>query len=248
MLLNETVAKLRELKLYAMVQVLEQQLSSFSKNNLSLEDAIGVMVDAEWASRKNNRQRELIRRASYAIAGASLEDIDYRPARKLDKALIARLGSGNYLKENRDITILGATGAGKSFLSCALGMAANRQYLTVRYTRMPELLHDLALARSESAYLRTLKQYKQVKLLIIDDWLLYAINEDQAKDLLEIIEARHKRASTILCSQTGVKGWHGFIGNSTIADAICDRLAHNSYEILIQGESMRKLQGIHSEG
>jgi len=244
MLLNETLSKLRDMKLSAMAKTLEQQLNSLRNAELSIEEAIGIMVDAEWASRKSNRLKELVRRACYAIPGASLEGIDYRPSRQLDKGVIARLGSGSYIKSCHDVVILGATGAGKTFLACALGVAANRQYLTARYIRMPELLHDLAIARSSSAYHRTLKQYKVPKLLIIDDWLLYDISEDEAKDLLEIVEARHKRSSTIICSQSSIKAWHGFIGHSTIADAICDRLANSSHEVIIQGESMRRTFGI----
>lgn len=248
MLSNNTISKLREMKLSIMAKAFQEQLEVDSSSGLSFEERLGLIVDAEWSSRKNNRMKELIRRANYAIPGACLEDIEYHADRHLDKALITRLGSCNYVRESRNIIILGATGSGKSYLANAFGMTASRNFFTVRYTRLPDLLGELAIARAEGGYQKIIKSYKQVKLLILDEWLLYPLKESETRDLLEIAEARYKKASTIFCSQFEVAGWHQKIGEPTLADAICDRIVHDSYNIVIGGkDSMRKRKGIADE-
>jgi len=201
-------------------------------------------VDAEWASRKSNRLNRLIRSAEYAIPGASVENIEYLPDRKLDKALISRLASCTYVLETNNVIILGATGAGKTYLASALGMAANRNFYAVRYIRLPDLLAEFAISRGDGTYRKVMKKYKQVKLLILDEYLLFPLKESEARDLLEIVEARHKVASTIFCSQFAAAGWYAKIGEPTLADAICDRIVHNSYTMKIDGDSMRKRKGI----
>jgi len=244
MLTENTVTKLREMKMSVMAQKLKDQLSDHALSDLSFEDRVSLIVDAEWATRKSNRMTKLIRNADFALAGASIEDIDFRPSRKLDKAQILRLGTCSYILESHNILILGATGAGKTYLACAFGMAACRNFYSAKYIRLPDLLTELALARVENNFREVMKQYKRVKLLILDEWLLYSLKETEARDLLEIVEARHRSASTIFCSQFDVKGWHLKIGESTLADAVCDRVAHNSYTIMIEGDSMRKVTGI----
>ncbi len=180
-------------------------------------------------------------------SGACIENIEYHPDRKLDKTQIARLATCTYIEENHNLRVLGATGSGKTFIGCALGMAANRNFYSSKYIRLPELFAELAIARGDGSYRKVIKQYKQVKLLIMDEWLLFPLKENEARDLLEIVEARHKRASTIFCSQFDVAGWHLKIGEPTLADAICDRIVHDSYTIMIEGESMRKKKGIKTK-
>ena len=170
------------------------------------------------------------------IPGASVEDIEYSPERMLDKTLISRLSSCDY--------VLGATGVGKTFVASALGMAANRSFYAVNYIRLLDLLAELAISRGDGTYRKVMKKYKQVKLLILDEYLLFPLKESEARDLLEIVEARHKVASTIFCSQFAVAGWYAKIGEPTLAEAICDRIVHNSYTIKIEGNSMRKRKSI----
>jgi DNA replication protein DnaC len=203
-----------------------------------------LIVDSEWASRKSNRLNRLIRSAEYAIPGASVEDIEYSPERNLDKALISRLSSCAYVLEANNVLILGATGVGKTFVASALGMAANRSFYAVKYIRLPDLLAELAISRGDGTYRKVMKKYKQVKLLILDEYLLFPLKESEARDLLEIVEARHKVASTIFCSQFAAAGWYAKIGEPTLAEAICDRIVHNSYTIKIEGNSMRKRKSI----
>lgn len=245
MLNNNTVAKLRELKLSAMASNFQRQLTDTAMSELTFEERIGLLVDAEWVSRRSNRLTRLIRAAGYAFPNACLEDIEYHADRGLDKALIARLGTCNYIREHHNLIILGATGSGKTYLSNAFGMTANRNFLSVRYVRLPDLLGELAIARAEGTYRKVIKAYKQVNLLILDEWLLYPLKDSESRDLLEIAEARYKKGSTIFCSQFDVGGWHQKIGDATLADAICDRIVHDSYTIIIGGtDSMRKRKGI----
>jgi len=162
----------------------------------------------------------------------------------LDKFQILRLATGQYIEEHRNIILKGASGNGKTYLACAFGIAACRQFYKVKYTRLPDLLDDLTVARGEGIFRKVMKQYKKVNLLILDEWLLTPLKGNEARDLLEIIEARHRIGSTIL--QFDPQGWHEKIGEETLADAILDRIVHDSYNILIDGKmSMRERYGVN---
>lgn len=218
-MLNEnTVSKLQEMRLCVMAQAFREQMKDSSFTGMSFEERFGLLVDTERATRKSNRMVHLIKNADYAIRTACVEDIEYHSDRKLAKAQITRLTACNYIQEYHNIIILGATGSGKTFISCSLGMAASRNFYTVKYVRLPDLLSELAIARGDGSYRKVMKQYKQVKLLVLDEWFLFPLKESEARDLLEIVEARHKRASTIFCSQFDIAGWHLKIGEPTLAD------------------------------
>jgi len=245
MLQNNTIQKLYDMKLGAMAKAFQAQMQNRAAADLGFEDRFSMLVDEEWTARRNNLKERLKRAANFAFSHASIEGIEYREDRNLDKAMITRLSSGGYVNEYHNVILLGATGSGKTYLACAFGNKAVQDFYSVRYIRLPELLAELAMARVEGKYNKVLAKYKQVKLLILDEWMLYKLKEAEARDVLEIAESRYKKASTIFCSQFEVAGWHQKIGESTLADAVCDRIVHDSYTIVISGkDSMRKVKGL----
>jgi len=246
-MINEaTISRLYEMLLSVMAASYRQQMDDNGIHKLSFDERFGLLVDAEWTSRKNNRLKRLIRCAGFPISGACIEDIEYRADRKLDREQITQLATCAYISDKRNIIILGATGAGKTYLSCALGMSACRHFKTVRYIRLPDLLDELSVARGEGIFKKVMINYKKIDLLILDEWLLSPLTDSESRDLLEIVEARHGRCSTIFSSQFGPAGWQVKIGEGALAEAILDRIIHDSYTILIDGEeSMRKYKGIN---
>lgn len=244
-----TINKLIEMRLTAMADALRIQLQDNVQTELPFEDRIGLLVDIEYNSRKNNRLKRLIKKATFDQSHACIADINCSTGRKLNKSQIHSLSTCSYIAESHNIIIMGAAGSGKSYLACAFGMEACKQFYTVKYVRLPELFVDLAVARGQGDYKKVLFQYTKVNLLILDEWMLVSLTETEARDLLEIIHARHKRASTIFCSQFSPAGWHGKIGEATIADAVLDRIVHDSYIIEIHSDgskdlSMREVYGI----
>ena len=207
MLTENTITKLQEMHLTVMAKAFKEQLSDLEMNTLSFEDRMGLIVDQEWTSRKNNHLKRLIKNAGFSDPEACVENIEYLSDRNLDKTQIARLASCHYIEEHHNVMLLGATGSGKTYLACALGMAAVRNFLTVKYVRLPELLVELSIARNNGTFPKVIQQYKKPALLIIDEWLLYPLKETEARDLLEIAEARYKKSSTIYCSHFDVPGW-----------------------------------------
>ncbi|HML32313.1 MULTISPECIES: IS21-like element helper ATPase IstB [Sporomusa] len=247
-----TINKLIEMRMTAMADAYRIQLRDEAMSTIPFEDRLGLLVDVEYTSRKNNRLHRLIKNAGFDQPQASIVDINYLSGRKLNKSLIERLATCEYITERHNVIILGATGSGKSYMACALGMAACQQYYTVKYIRLPELLAELAIARGEGTYQKVIAQYKKYSLIIMDEWLLVKLTETEARDLLEIIHARHKKASTLFCSQFAPAGWFNKIEEATLADAILDRIVHDSYVIEIEyvdkehDKSMREVYGIDS--
>lgn len=245
---EETIGKLTEMHLTAMANAFREQMENPEMANLSFEERLGLLTDIEWASRKNNRLKKLIKAAQFDQTRAHVGDINYSIQRKLDRRQILSLASCNYIAAHHNIILMGAAGSGKSYIACAFGMEACKQFYSVRFIRLPDLLTDLAMARGDGTIKKLLKQYQKVNLLILDEWMLVSLKESEARDLLEIIHSRHKRASTIFCSQFAPAGWHAKIGEATIADAILDRIVHDSYTIEIHSAatepSMREVYGI----
>ena len=206
-MVNEaTIDKLREMQLDTMANDFRAQESDPSIASLSFADRLGLLVDAEWSNRRSRRLTRLIRGATLHFSGACVEDIEYHDDRKLDKALISKLSTCTYVRDKHNIIILSASGAGKTYVGCAFGIAACRNFQRVKYIRLPDLLNDMAVAHGTDTYKKLMNQYARVELLILDEWLLLPLKAAEARDVLEIIEARHQKGSTIFLSQFSPAG------------------------------------------
>ena len=241
MLKHPTLDKLHALKLTGMAAALADQSATPDITDLSFEERLGLLVDREMTERDNRRMSSRLRRAKLRHA-AILEDIDYRNSRGLDKGLVQSLASCQWVKEHLNALITGPTGVGKTWLACALAHKACREGYTAQYVRLTRLLRELTIAKGDGQYSKLLTSLAKVDVLILDDWGLMKLSAENRRDLLEVLEDRHGRRSTIATSQLPIEEWHGVIGDATLADAILDRLVHNAYKINLRGESMRKQQ------
>lgn len=241
MLKHPTLDGLQTLKLTGMAAALTDQMATPEIDELAFEERLGLLVDREITERENRRLTSRLRRARLRHA-ATLEDIDYRNPRGLDKGLIQSLASCQWAKEHLNILVTGPTGVGKTWLACALAHKACREGYTVQYQRLTRLLRDLMIAKGDGRYTKLLATLAKVDVLLLDDWGLMKLNAENRRDLLEVLEDRHGRRSTIATSQLPIEEWHSVIGDPTLADAILDRLVHNAYKINLRGESMRKQQ------
>jgi len=241
MLKHPTLDKLHALKLTGMAAALADQSATPDITDLSFEERLGLLVDREMTERDNRRMSSRLRRAKLRHT-AILEDIDYRNSRGLDKGLIQSLASCQWVKEHLNVLITGPTGVGKTWLACALAHKACREGYTGQYVRLTRLLRELTIAKGDGQYAKLLTNLAKVDVLILDDWGLMKLSAENRRDLLEVLEDRHGRRSTIATSQLPIEEWHGVIGDATLADAILDRLVHNAYKINLRGESMRKQQ------
>lgn len=241
MLKHPTLDKLQALKLTGMAAALADQMALPDSQELSFEERLGLLMDREMTERDNRRMASRLRRARLRHA-ALLEDIDYRNPRGLDKGLIQSLAACHWVKEHLNVLITGPTGVGKTWLACALAHKACREGYSVQYVRLTRLLRELVIGKGDGQYPKLLANLAKVEVLILDDWGLVKLSAENRRDLLEVLEDRHGRRSTIATSQLPVEEWHGLIGDATLADAILDRLVHNAYKLNLRGESMRKRQ------
>ena len=247
-----TINKLIEMHMSPMAVAFRNQLNDITMKDVSFEDRFGMMIDIEYTTRKNNRLKRLIRDAGMEQPDASIAAIDYQSGRKLNKDLITRLSSCEYITEYRNIFLTGATGSGKTYMACAFGMEACKHFYTVKYVRLPDMLLELQTAREAGSFATVLKKYTKPTLLIIDEWLLMKLSEAEARNLFELIHNRRRKSSTIFCSQFEEKDWYNQIcnGENTIADAIMDRISYDSYKINIEyfdktkDRSMREVYGL----
>jgi DNA replication protein DnaC len=239
MLAHPTLELLHALGLHGMAKAFKELDQNAEANALSHAEWLGLLLEHEATLRRQKRF-EARARAARLRHPASVEDVNYRAARGLDRALFLKLAGCEWIAERRNLMITGACGLGKSWLACALGQKACREDLSVLYYRMPRLFEALALARGDGRYGKLLRSLARVKLLILDDWGPEALTPEQARDLLEIVEDRYDAGSVLITSQAPISRWHDMIGIPTLADAILDRLVHNAYRIELSGESLRK--------
>ncbi len=239
MLLEPTLARLRELRLTGMAEALEEQQAVPDLQGLCFEDRLGLLVDRELTLRKDRRQTQLLRQAKLRLQ-ASIEDLDFRSPRGLDRSVILRLASCDWIRHHQVVLITGATGTGKTYLGCALAQAACRQGLSSRYFRLPRLIEELALARADGSYPKLMDRLQKTELVVLDDYGLTPLSHNERRDLLEVIEDRTGRKATLVTSQLPFEHWHDVVGDATFADAILDRLVHHAHRITLKGASMRR--------
>ncbi|MBK6578760.1 MAG: ATP-binding protein [Sandaracinaceae bacterium] len=240
MMTEPTIEKLRALKLYAMTTAWILQRTDPSMGELPFDERLALLVEAEALSRENTRLAKLMREAKLRIPNACMEDVDYAPRRQLDKAQLRQLATGRWIADRQNVLITGMTGVGKSYLGCALGQLACRLGFRVLYRRVPRLFEELAIAHVDGSYVRLLARLAKTDVLILDDWGLAPMTDQQRRDILEILEDRHGSRSTIVTSQLPVENWHDYIAHPTIADAVLDRLVHNAHKVSMKGPSRRK--------
>lgn len=248
---DQTLTKLYEMKLSAMAESYLTQCETPDFQQLTFDERLTLLVDLEYSRRKSNKLQRLIKSAGFSDSNACIEDIEYYDDRKLDKPLILKLANGDYIQNGHNIILKGPTGSGKSFMASAFGVSACRQFYTVKYCRLPELLDELMLAKlaQDGSYRKRLTKYMKVSVLVLDEWLLTPLTAEEATIMLEIAESRHKIGATIFCSQIDPSGWHLKLGNETIAEAILDRIVHDSYQLFLDGEiSMRERHGLKGGG
>ncbi len=235
-----TMDKLDSMKLYGMSDGLKEQIASSAYKDLSFEERFSMLVDKEMVCRDNRKLQMLLRKAHLRYPNACIEDINFRIKRGIIKQVILKLAQNEWIRNKQNIIITGSTGVGKSYIACAFGNNACRLGISSYYVRLPRLLKDFEIARTDGRYIKLLQRLSRVKLLIVDDGGLSSLSDVERRDFLEITEDRHNVRSTIICGQLPIDKWHDVIGDPTIADAICDRLIHNAHKINLKGESMRK--------
>lgn len=241
MLIEQTIDKLLRLNLSGMIGALQEQMAQTQVLDLSFEERLGLLVDREWDTRETRRLGRRLK-AARLKQPACVEEIDFRQPRGLDKSVFLSLAGCQWIKAHHNLILSGPTGVGKTFIACALANQACRLGYTALYLRTSRLLDAVTVARADGSYPSLTRKIEKAQLLILDDWGLTPLANDQARDMLDILEDRNQSGSTLIVTQLPVSEWHGRIADPTVADAILDRLIHNAYKIELRGESMRKMR------
>jgi len=240
MLTQQTLDKLHQMRLKGMAGAYTAQAQQPDLQSLSFDERFGLLVDQEWTHRQNRRLARLLKEAKLRLP-ACLEDLDYQHPRGLDRAVLRHLAGGHWIRARQNVLITGPTGIGKTFIACALANAACRQGFSALYYRVPRLLSDLAIAKGDGSYPGLLNKLSKTHLLVLDDWGIAPLSAPECRDLLEVIDDRSQTGSTVVASQLPLEHWHAAMADPSVADAILDRLVHNSHKIILKGESMRRV-------
>lgn len=239
MLIQPTLEKLSDMRLPGLRHAVEEQLANPQYAELSFEERFTLLIDQEWTRRQDTRQKRRLKQASFRQR-ATIEDLDFSPDRGLNRSRMLQLATGDWIPQQLNVIVTGATGVGKTYVACALGRAACKAGYSVRYERLNHLLHRLTVAHADESWSQLVKALGRVQLLVLDDWLRDPLKPSQARDLAEILDERYGRGSTLVASQIPVTEWHAKIGDQDLADPVMDRIVHNAYRIEMKGESQRK--------
>jgi DNA replication protein DnaC len=240
-MLNEpTLEKLRAMRLDGMAASWLEQQKDTAATKLAFDERFGMLVDSEWMHRENKRLGRALKEAKLKLTQACIEDIDYPPRRELDKAVVRQLSSCRWVQEHQAILITGPTGTGKTYVACALAQQACRKGFRAVYRRASRLFDELRLAQADGSYVRLLGRFARVDVLIIDDFAIAPVHDDERRHLLELLEDRYGTRSTIVTSQLAPADWHDYLADPTLADAICDRIVHHAHRLVLKGPSRRK--------
>lgn len=239
-MLNEpTHEKLVSMRMAGMAGAWIEQQQTADVTKLDFDERFGLLVDAEYLYRENRRRDRRLKEAKLRHSNACVEDIDQPAKRGVDKSLLRRLATCAWIDEHLNVLLCGPTGVGKTYLACALGQQACRKGYRVLYRRTPRLVDELTLARADGSLPRLLTRIARIDLLILDDWGITPLRDQDRRDLLEVVDDRDGLRSTLLASQIPVSKWHDYLGDPTIADAIADRLLHSAHRIVLKGPSRR---------
>ena len=240
MLTTPTLDRLNGLRLPTFALAWQAQQQDPAATALGFDERLALLVDAEYLARENKRVQTALKEAKLRLSQACVEDIDYAARRELDKALVRQLATGRWIHEHHNILITGMTGTGKTYVACALAQQACRQGHRALYRRVPRLFEELTLAHADGSYLRLLARFARADVLVLDDWGLGGLRDQDRRDLLEMLEDRTGTRSTIVTSQLPPTKWHDYLADPTTADAICDRLLHPAHRLALKGPSRRK--------
>jgi DNA replication protein DnaC len=239
MLTQPTIEKLNSMKLAAMAKAFADQMQCPDMTQLSFEERFGLIVDYQITDLENRRMQNRLKTAKLRLS-ACIEDLDFKQGRGMERSTVMALAGNQWVRSHHNVLVTGPTGAGKSYLACALAQKACRDGHTVLYQRLPRLLQDISVARHDGRYHKLMNQIVKCEVLVLDDLLISPLSRDEQKELLEIVEDRYDRKATVVTSQLPIKAWHDSMQDPTLADAILDRLVHNAYKIELKGDSMRK--------
>ena len=237
--MQQAIEKLREMRLRGFIDAVREQLESSQYQQLSFDERFSMIVEREYLDRKTRRMKRAITRAQLKQQ-ATVDDIDFETPRKLKRKQFLELSTGNWIRSKHNLVIVGPTGIGKSYLACALADRACKLGYQARYFRTNTFLSEVMLAKADGSYPKFVAQMAKTELLVIDEWLRDMLDHVQAREMLDVLDDRYRKGSTIFCSQLPVSEWHARIDDPTIADAILDRIVHDSMRIELDGQSMRK--------